>query len=173
MGYGRVTWWNPYEGPPVYFSVCFIKPEWRNRGIGPLMLAHNEARLVEIAAEHEPGPKVLESYVPETDPGGEALLLKNGYVPFTYDAEMVRPSLDDIPDAPLPEGLEIRPVSEEQVRTIWEADQEANKDHAGASPPTEEDYAGFLAFPYRDTDAVEGRLGRRRGGGPGEELHRP
>ncbi len=151
VGYGRVTWWAPYEGPPVYLSVCFIKPEWRNRGIGTAMLAHNEARLIEIAAEHDPGPKVLESYVPETDPGGEALLLKNGYVPFTYDAEMVRPSLDDIPDAPLPEGLEIRPVSEEQVRTIWEADQEANKDHAGASPPTEEDYAGFLAFPHRDT----------------------
>jgi mycothiol synthase len=151
VGYGRVTWWNPYNGPPVYFSVCFIKPEWRGRGIGALMLARNESRLIEIAAGHDPGPKVLESSVPETDPGGEALLLHSGYEPFTYDAVMVRPSLDGIPDAPLPDGLEIRPVSEDQVRAIWDADQEANKDHVGASPPTAEDYEGFLAFPHRDT----------------------
>ena len=150
VGYGRVTWWAPYEGPPVYFSVCFIKPEWRNRGIGTVMLAHNENRLIEIAAEHDPGPKLLESYVPETDRGGEILLTQNGYVPFTYDAVMVRPTLDDIPDRPLPDGLEIRPVSEDQVRAIWEADQEAYKDHAGASPPTVEDYESFLAFPHRD-----------------------
>jgi ribosomal protein S18 acetylase RimI-like enzyme len=151
VGYGRVTWWAPYEGPPVYFSMCFIKPEWRGRGIGTLVLAHNEARLVEIAAGHDPGPKMLESYIPETDLGGEALLLQNGYEAFTYDANMVRPDLADIPDAPLPVGLEIRPVSEDQVRAIWEADQEAYKDHAGASPPTTEAYEGFLAFPHRDT----------------------
>ena len=150
VGYGRVTWWKPYDGPPIYFSLCYIKPKWRNRGIGALMLARNEARLAEIASEHEPGPKMLESYVAETDPGGEALLLQNGYVPFTYDAVMVRPTLEDIPDAPLPDGLEIRPVSEDQVRAIWEADQEANKDHPGAPPPTTEDYQRFLAFPYRD-----------------------
>ena len=41
-------------------------------------------------------------------------------------------------------------MSEDQVRAIWEADQEAYKDHAGASPPTVEDYEGFLAFPHRD-----------------------
>ena len=99
VGYGRVTWWAPYEGPPVYFSVCFIKPEWRNRGIGTVMLAHNENRLIEIAAEHDPGPKLLESYVPETDRGGEILLTQNGYVPFTYDAVMVRPTSTTSPTA--------------------------------------------------------------------------
>jgi mycothiol synthase len=151
VGYGRVTWWAPYEGPPVYFSVCFIHPEWRGHRIGTLIFAHNEARLVEIAAGHDPGPKMLESYITETDLGGEALLLQNGYEPFTYDANMVRPNLDDIPDAPLPTGLEIRPVNEDQVRAIWEADQDAYKDHAGASPPTTEDYERFLDFPHRDT----------------------
>jgi mycothiol synthase len=151
VGYGRATWWAPYEAPPVYFSVCFIKPEWRNRGIGAVLLAHNETRLTEIAAGHDPGPKMLESYITETDLGGEALLLQNGYEPFTYDANMVRPDLAGIPDAPLPVGLEIRPVSEDQVRAIWEADQEAYKDHAGASPPTTEDYERFLDFPHRDT----------------------
>jgi mycothiol synthase len=150
VGYGRVTWWKPYEGPPVYYSLCYIKPEWRNRGIGALMLARNEGRLVEIASAHEPGPKILESSVAETDPGGEALLLQDGYEPFTYDALMVRPTLENIPAAELPEELEIRPVRKDQIRAIWEADQEANKDHAGASPPTAEDYERFLAFPHRD-----------------------
>ena len=92
-------------------------------------------------------PKCSSPPCAETDPGGEALLLQNGYEPFTYDAVMVRPTPGGHPDAPVPDGLEIRPVSEDQVRAIWEADQEANKDHVGASPPTAEDYERFLAFP--------------------------
>ena len=46
---------------------------------------------------------MLESHVAETDPGGEALLLQNGYVPFTYDA-VVRPTLEDIPTHLCPTG---------------------------------------------------------------------
>jgi ribosomal protein S18 acetylase RimI-like enzyme len=65
-------------------------------------------------------------------------------------AEMVRPSVDDLPDHPLPDGLEIRPVREEDIRTIWEADMEAFKDHWGYVEPTETEYERFRAYPYLD-----------------------
>ncbi len=46
--------------------------------------------------------------------------------------------------------VEIRPATEDQLRTIWEADAEAFRDHWGYIEPTEESYADFLDRPYRD-----------------------
>lgn len=63
---------------------------------------------------------------------------------------MVRPSVDDLPERRLPAGLEIRPVTEDQLRTIWEADAEAFRDHWGFVEPTEKGYEEFLAFPHND-----------------------
>ena len=61
------------------------------------------------------------------DPAGD-----RGSRPIRWFFEMRRPTLDDIPDAPLPDGLEIRPVTPDLHRTIWEADTEAFQDHWGA-----------------------------------------
>ncbi len=36
-----------------------------------------------------------------------------GYPTARFGATMVRPTLDDIPDLTLPEGVEVRPVAEE------------------------------------------------------------
>ena len=55
-----------------------------------------------------------------------------------------------MPDHPLPDGLEIRPVRDEDIRTIWEADVEAFRDHWGFVEQSEEDYERFVAFPYHD-----------------------
>ena len=41
------------------------------------------------------------------------------------------PSLEDVPEAPLPDGLEVRPVTPEQHRTIFDAEAEAFRDHWG------------------------------------------
>ena len=80
-----------------------------------------------------------------------SLIRDAGYEAITYAAEMVRPSVHDFPDHRLPEGLELRPVREEDIRTIWEADVEAFRDHWGFVEQTEADYQRFLAYPYLDT----------------------
>jgi ribosomal protein S18 acetylase RimI-like enzyme len=56
---------------------------------------------------------------------------------------MVRPHLRDLPEAPLPAGLEIRPVAEAQLRMIWEADVEAFRDHRFEREQTEADWEIF------------------------------
>ena len=63
---------------------------------------------------------------------------------------MVRPKLDDLPDAPLPPGLEIRAVEPGHLRAIFEAEVEALRDHWGEGVPTDADYQRFL------TDQVQG-----------------
>ena len=114
------------------------------------MLAWNEGRLREIAAEHDAADKRFEVFINDRNAAATALVRGAGYEPITYSAEMVRPSVDDLPDHRLPDGLEIRPVTEDQLRAIWEADTEAFRDHWGFVEPTEESYNRFLAFPYND-----------------------
>jgi mycothiol synthase len=57
---------------------------------------------------------------------------------------MLRPTLDDIADFPMPPGLEVRPVLSEHYRAIWDADREAFRDHWGYAEPSEADYEGWL-----------------------------
>jgi GNAT superfamily N-acetyltransferase len=150
VGYSRV-WWDPEPaGPHIYRQVCFLHPASGRRGIGTALFHWNEARLREIAAEHETKDKQLELVANDRNAGTTALARENGYEPFTFQAEMIRPGVDDLPDHQLPAGLEIRPVTRDQMRVIWEADVEAFKDHWGYVEPTEQAYQQFLAFPYND-----------------------
>jgi mycothiol synthase len=150
IGYSRVFWDQELDGPRVYRQVCFVDPEFGGRGVGSTLLAWNEARLRDIAAGHEPAESVFESWVGDANEAATALVRGAGFEPVTYMAEMIRPSVDNLPDHPLPDGLEIRPVRDEDIRTIWEADVEAFRDHWGFVEPTEENYASFIAFPYHD-----------------------
>jgi mycothiol synthase len=131
VAYSRV-WWDEEDGGPHLFKhLCFVDPAVGGGGIGSALFDWNEQRLRENAA-------------------ARALVVAAGYEPITYFAEMVRPTVDDLPDHRLPDGLELRPVREEDVRAIWEADMEAGRDHWGYVEPTDVDYERFLAFPYRD-----------------------
>ena len=56
------------------------------------------------------------------------------------------------------------------LRTIWEADVEAFRDHWGYVEPTEADYQRFLACPVHRHDALEDRLGRRGRRRPGRSF---
>jgi ribosomal protein S18 acetylase RimI-like enzyme len=53
---------------------------------------------------------------------------------------MRRPVTDPLPDAPMPAGLEVRPVKDEHIRPIWDAMQEAFRDHWGFVPEGEEKF---------------------------------
>ena len=50
----------------------------------------------------------------------------------------------------MPERLEVRPVKPEHMRSIWNADVEAFRDHWGYSPPKEDDFQRWLKDPLLD-----------------------
>jgi mycothiol synthase len=149
VAYSRV-WWDDEVDGRVYKLVGFVDPAYGGGGIGRTLHAWNETRLRELAADHDVSTKLVQAFVGDANQAATALIRGSGYEPVTYMAEMVRPSVDDLPDHPLPEGLEIRPVREEDVRTIWEADMEAFKDHWGYVEPTETEFERFRAYPYLD-----------------------
>ncbi|MDQ3381279.1 MAG: GNAT family N-acetyltransferase [Actinomycetota bacterium] len=150
VAYSRVWWDQETDGPLLYTQVCFVDPQFGGRGIGSGLFIWSEERLREIAAEHDAPDKQFQVFINDQNMGATALISRSGFEPVTYAAEMVRPSVEDLPDHPLPDGVEIRPATEDQLRAIWEADADAFRDHWGYVEPTEESYAHFLALPYRD-----------------------
>jgi len=150
-GYGRVLWWQEHAGPYVYNPFCFIHPDQRSRGIGTAMLAHNEARLREITAAHPADAEQhFEVFHAESEAGAAALYASAGYSPYVYNTDMVRPDLEDIPEAAMPDGLVVRTPRDDEMRAVWEADVEAFRDHLGSVPATENQYREFLEFPWND-----------------------
>jgi mycothiol synthase len=115
------------------------------------MLRWNEEHLRALAAGH-PADRSLffDSWAMQGEQGAHALFRSEGYAPARCFFDMVRPALDDLPDAPLPDGLEIRPVRREDIDRILDADNEAFRDHWGHREMTEQDRAALMAAP--DTD---------------------
>lgn len=145
VGYGRVLWWAEGSGRRIYYNFVWLHPDWRGKSILPAMVGWQEARLREIAAAHPSDAD--KRYMVESDnyqPQKSAIYEALGYEADAYTAEMVRPDLEDIPDAPLPEGFEVRPVTEDQYRAIYEAQKEHFSDHVGFTPPSDENYRRFF-----------------------------
>lgn len=145
IAYSRGTWFQEENGPRIYVSLGFLVPAWRRKGIGSTMLHWAEKRLRTIADSHATiDMSFLDNSADIENVGLATMLEQNGYQPIRYGVQMVRPDLENIPDFPMPEGLEVRPVLPEHYRPIWEADTEAFRDHWGYAEPTEVDYQAWL-----------------------------
>ena len=142
VGYARVTWWvESANSDRVLLSIFYLLPEARGTGVAEQMLQWTEARLGEVAAEHPfEGRQFLTAYLDEAEEERGRVLAAAGYHRTQTYAEMVRSLSDPIPDIPLPDGVEVRPVTWDHGRALWEADDRAFRDHVGYSPQTEVDY---------------------------------
>ncbi len=129
-----------------------VLPEHRGRGIGTALLRTTQARLAEeAAADPRPGPRELRTWALETDNADRALITAEGYVPIRFGFEMRRPITGIVPEHPLPTGIEMRPVTPDQHRAIFDADVEAFQDHWGHRTPGEGDFAAMFDHPETDT----------------------
>jgi ribosomal protein S18 acetylase RimI-like enzyme len=157
VGYSRVWWAVEGSGQWIGFQFGNVLPEWRNKGIGSTLLRFNEERLLEIATQLKecgdlPGdaPCLLDNFVSSSEAARINLLERQGYTPARYAFEMVRQDLENIPDLQLPPHVELRPVEPEHMRLIWEASNEAFRDHWGYIPDPWEDFQSFIDSPEYD-----------------------
>ncbi|KAA3644901.1 MAG: GNAT family N-acetyltransferase [Chloroflexi bacterium] len=150
VAYGRVWWEKEFEGPYTYSSFVFLVPEWRRKGIGTAMLRYQEKSMREIAEENNhplDEARFYQTWADDPEEGKKALLSNAGYKPVRYFFEMTRPTKDPIPDAPLPEGLVVRPVREDEYRKVLDAENRAFEDHWGHTPLTEKDFESWQQEP--------------------------
>lgn len=153
VAYGRSEWQDEESEDGsgtsrIYGFKCYLTPECRGIGLERAMLRYFEEHLRRITASHEfTGLRLFQTFVSDRHTAFTEALESAGYVPVRYEYEMVRPDMENIPDLPMPEGLETRPVQPEHLRVIWEAEVEAFRDHWGFSEPEEGDYQRWLDFP--------------------------
>jgi len=135
--FGRVRWWEE-PSRRTYGLTGYVLPERRRKGIGRSLLSWQEARCLAIAGEHPTtAPSFLHINATQYQVGLHALARQAGYGIKESWVLMVRPSLEDIPEAPLPEGLEVRPALPEHFPAIWYAVEEAYVPEGGPSPTGE------------------------------------
>lgn len=150
VAYNVAFWLRENDGVWTYRHYGLVDPIWRKRGLGRAMLRHAEGRLREIAAAHardEAASRVFQSAAWDSQPDRISLLVEEGYSPARSFSHMVRPDLEDIPDLSLPEGIVARSAGPDELRRVWETDQEAFHDHWGESTGTEADYQRWLVHP--------------------------
>jgi mycothiol synthase len=145
VGYVRGWWQQESPSMHIYHHIGVLLPTWRRKGIGRVMLKWIESRLKDISAKHpRESNKVFQVSLSQFQKGAAILLECAGYHPARIFLEMVNSNLDDIPDYPLPDGLEIRPVTPDQYRTIWDSAHDSGQEEWGEVEPTEEAYQEWL-----------------------------
>jgi mycothiol synthase len=153
VGYGRVAWADRTSGERSFETICHVAPEARGRGVGSALLAFQLERVEALSAEMpqaEDGRAIVAGYVFARDERGRRLLERNGFAIVRRHAELVRPDLAAIPQIPLPDGLEIRPIDahdEAAVRRAFDVDTEVFHDHWGDVDGSDAAWQRFKASP--------------------------
>ncbi|HET9345083.1 MAG TPA: GNAT family N-acetyltransferase [Candidatus Limnocylindrales bacterium] len=140
------------EGVAVHQWNAWVHPDERGRGIGRALVRWVERRARQAAAEWPgPEPHELGTWIDSESAAGLRILESEGYRQVRYGFSMLRPLSEPIPEAALPDGLEVRPVVAADHRRIWDADTEAFRDHNDAAIRTEEDFERWFSMPNIDT----------------------
>ncbi|MGH2379952.1 MAG: GNAT family N-acetyltransferase [Candidatus Limnocylindria bacterium] len=144
-------WVDTREGDLREYRVWgAVDPSYRRRGIGTALLGENERRARALAADRDVHrTTVFGAWAADGRPGAK-LLERSGYSVARWFFDMVRPTLDDLPDIALPDGFGLRPATPEQYPLIWSANREAFRDHWGGSDESEAAMHRFFDSP--DTD---------------------
>ncbi|MCI0345074.1 MAG: GNAT family N-acetyltransferase [Chloroflexi bacterium] len=153
VGLASTAWRK--RGESVTHEVhVVVHPSWRRRGLGRRLLANIETRARRMASElarRDGLQHLLTTFFEPHIAGVEAFATAAGYRPHTYGFLMRRPLDAPIEDAPLPAGLELRPVTPDQHREIWDADSEAFLDHDDPAERIESDFEQWFGKANLDT----------------------
>jgi ribosomal protein S18 acetylase RimI-like enzyme len=150
VGYIRHWWENVLsDHSRVHYVTFWMLPDWVDSPLGDFMIQFAEARTAEVLGDLPPveGGDHIDFETKEEEHAKLVLFEKHGYKVIRYYYDMSRSLEGDLPDQPLPEGLEVRAVLKSQVRQVWEASAEAFKDEWGATENTEESFQSLMSQP--------------------------
>lgn len=125
-----------------------VHPALRRRGVGTALLRRTrDDAVARMAVDARPLPRELRAYALDAEIGLRALLAAEGFIPIRFGFEMRRALTGELPQHPLPAGLELRRLVEADYRAVYEASEEAFLDHWGHRPASEEDFREMCYGP--------------------------
>lgn len=146
VGYVGAFIWQELDGDEVLFHAGRVDPARKRRGIGTGMLAWGQDRL--LAKSERGDRRVFRTNA--VSPSTTEFMVKHGYEVTQHVAHLVRPDLDDIPELALPDGLTVRPVTEDDLRAIYAAEVAHFRDHWGTSEEEPGWWENFRTDPRND-----------------------
>jgi ribosomal protein S18 acetylase RimI-like enzyme len=150
LGVSRVSWYTTRNGACIYAQTSFLLPEWRQPGVWPALVREGDRRIRAMAAGHPSLPeRYFQGWATESQTQWIAALEVEGYKAVRHFRNMVR-QLGVVPELELgrlPDGLEVRPAKADDMRAIWDAEAEVNRElfEYVAEQWDESRYAGWLA----------------------------
>jgi GNAT superfamily N-acetyltransferase len=145
IAFCKVEWIDTNDRLREYRSWCEVHPDWRRQGVGATLFGWARQRIDELAVSHDVDrPRVAGCWASVTDLGAEPLYLANGYEPVRWFFHMNRDLALPIEVPPLPDAIEIRPITVADTRRVFDADQEAFRDHWGGVDTSEAAYQKWL-----------------------------
>ena len=171
VGYGRASWEETITGDLEVQCIINISPAGRARGAEQLLVRHALTRAEEIIGEiGGDRPTRVAAYVVDRDVALRETMESAGFHRIRQGAQLVRRTFDDIPELPLPDGFDIRPIDPHDRamhRRVFDAGARAFADSHGEIAQTENQFAGFLEQPTFDPtlwrvafhgDAIAGQI---------------
>jgi mycothiol synthase len=126
---------------PVYLWGM-VHPEWRRRGIGTTLLGWLDARAAERVTGFDDGiPGVIRTDRYDWQADRVPLFEGRGYRPVRYFFEMLASLTGPPPERPAPDGIEVRPWSDESEAASLRVRNEAFADHWGSVPRAPESWS--------------------------------
>jgi mycothiol synthase len=149
VAYGRASRVELITGDSRVECILNLEPDARGRGIEELLVRHALRRAEELVAE--PGrtaPMAVTAFVMSRDESQRVAVEAAGFTRVRAGVELVRPNLHDIPDIPMPDGFEIRPIAADDRamhRRVWEAAKRAFAESYGEQAQSEDQYERWLS----------------------------
>jgi ribosomal protein S18 acetylase RimI-like enzyme len=154
-GYARVEWHDLVDGSRVYDATVVLEPSAWGLGLSEAMLAWCGERFLELAREHPSDrPAFLQGYAFGGDDASVAAFEGLGYAAVRWDAEMLRPDLDDLPAVVVPDGYVLRPPEPEELPAVHAMMIAGFAEHWGEAEASDWELAEWIDDPRFRRDLV-------------------
>lgn len=155
LGYARVEWHDLTDGDRIFDCPTIVDPAAWGLGIAEAFVRWGEVRARRLALEH-PSDRTthLSNFAFQGDVELTAALEALGYIAVRWDAEMLRPHMDEIPAVVVADGYHLRAPEEAELPAVHQMMVEGFAEHWGQVEADDQRIEDWLEDPRFRRDLV-------------------
>jgi ribosomal protein S18 acetylase RimI-like enzyme len=154
-GYARVEWHDLAAGDRMYDATVVVEPAVWGLGVAETFVRWSETRAQAMAVEHPTGrAEHVDHYAFQGDTELAAALEGLGYTAVRWDAEMLRPTMDDLPPVVIPDGYVLRAPETGELEAVHEMTVAAFREHWGEWAAADQRIESWVGDPRFRLDLV-------------------